>query len=92
MIFGAQPAVSTLLGARARDLGTPADMPAMMRAIILSNGIGSAIGGVSVPMLLGVTGSYEALFLAGGIAFAVATVLLAPAALASRPPPVSRLN
>jgi MFS family permease len=92
MIFGAQPAVSTLLGARARDLGTPADMPAMMRAIILSNGIGSAIGGVSVPMLLGVTGSYEALFLAGGIAFAAATVLLAPAALASRSPPVSRLN
>jgi MFS family permease len=91
-IFGAQPAVSTLLGARARDLGAPADMPAMMRTIILSNGIGSAIGGMSVPMLLSMTGSYEALFLAGGIAFAVATLLLAPAALASRSPPVSRLN
>ena len=92
MIFGAQPAVSTLLGARARDLGTPAEMPVMMRTIILSNGIGSAIGGMSVPMLLSVTGSYEALFLAGGMAFAVATVLLAPAALASRSPPVSRFN
>ena len=92
MIFGAQPAVSTLLGARARDLGTPRDMQAMMRAIILSNGIGSAIGGMSVPMLLGATGSYETLFLAGGVAFAFATVLLAPAAFAVVPPRRGRLH
>jgi predicted MFS family arabinose efflux permease len=85
MIFGAQPAVSTLLGARARDLGQPEDMPVMMRAIILSNAIGSALGGVAVPMLLEQTGSYEILFLAGGGAFALATLLLAPAAFAMGP-------
>jgi predicted MFS family arabinose efflux permease len=84
MIFGAQPAVSALLGARARDLGNPTDMQRMMRAIILSNAIGSAAGGMTVPLLLDRTGSYETLFLAGGIAFALATVLLAPAALAAR--------
>ena len=85
MIFGAQPAVSTLLGARARDLGAPEDMPVMMRAIILSNAFGSAFGGVAIPMLLDRTGSYEVLFLAGGIAFVVATLLLVPGAFKPRP-------
>lgn len=92
MIFGAQPAVSTLLGARARDLGTPADMPVMMRAIILSNALGSGLGGLTIPMLLDHTASYEVLFLAGGLAFALATILLAPAALKAEAASATRLR
>lgn len=68
IIFGVQPGVSTLLGARARDLGSPDDMPAMMRTIILANGIGSAFAGIAIPKLLDITGSYEFLFLTGGAA------------------------
>lgn len=68
IIFGAQPGVSTLLGARARDLGSADEMPAMMRTIILTNGIGSALAGIAIPKLLDLTGSYELLFLTGGIA------------------------
>jgi predicted MFS family arabinose efflux permease len=79
IIFGAQPGVSTLLGARARDLGTADEMPAMMRTIILANGIGSAIAGITVPMLLDLTGSYELLFLTGGIALACGGFLCLPA-------------
>lgn len=79
IIFGAQPAISTLLGARARDLGSAAHMPGMMRTIILSNGIGSAMAGVAVPKLLGLTGSYELLFLLAGGVIMLGGILCAPA-------------
>lgn len=75
IIFGAQPAVSTLLGARARDLGEASEMPAMIRAIILANGIGSALAGVMIPMLLDLTKSYEVLFLVGGSALFLGALL-----------------
>lgn len=75
IIFGAQPAASTLLGARARDLGSVEDMPAMMRATILANGIGSAIAGVAVPKLFEMTRSYELLFLTGGLAMLLGGLL-----------------
>lgn len=81
MIFGAQPAVSTLLGARARDLGEPSEMAAMMRAIIFANAVGSGLAGVGIPKLLDVTGSYDTLFLVGGIAFLIGFVLCLPPAL-----------
>ncbi len=71
VIFGAQPAVSTLLGARARDLGSARDAPRMMRTIILANGIGSGLGGIAIPKLLELSQSYELLFVAGGIAFLI---------------------
>ena len=75
IIFGAQPAASTLLGARARDLGLVEEMPAMMRATILANGIGSAIAGVVIPKLFEVTRSYELLFLTGGLAMLLGGLL-----------------
>jgi len=68
LIFGAQPAASTLLGARARDLGSAGDMPAMMRTTILANGSGSAMAGIAIPKLLEITRSYELLFLTGSLA------------------------
>ncbi|MGI9477765.1 MAG: YbfB/YjiJ family MFS transporter [Hyphomicrobiaceae bacterium] len=75
IIFGAQPAASTLLGARARDLGSAGNMPAMMRATILANGVGSALAGITIPKLLDVTGSYEMLFLTGGVAMLLGGLL-----------------
>lgn len=75
IIFGVQPGASTLLGARARDLGSAPEMPAMMRSIILANGIGSALAGIAVPKLLDLTGSYELLFLTGGLAMLLGGLL-----------------
>lgn len=84
IIFGAQPALSTLLGARARDLGRADEMPAMIRSIILANAIGSAAAGMTIPLLLDLTQSYELLFLVGGIALLLGAILSAPA-LITRP-------
>lgn len=81
IIFGAQPAASTLLGARARDLGSAAQMPGMMRTIILSNGIGSAAAGIAVPNLLGLTQSYELLFLIAGSVMLLGGLLCVPAVI-----------
>ncbi len=75
IIFGVQPGASTLLGARARDLGSAPEMPVMMRSIILANGIGSALAGIAVPKLLDLTGSYELLFLTGGLAMLLGGLL-----------------
>ena len=75
IIFGAQPGASTLLGARARDLGSAGDMPAMMRTTILANGMGSALAGIMIPKLLDITGSYELLFLTGGLAMLIGGLL-----------------
>jgi len=49
IIFGAQPGLSSLMAARARDLGDPAEMPRVMRAMILANAAGGVLGGLSVP-------------------------------------------
>ena len=76
VIFGAQPAVSTMIAARARDLAEPDQTQAMMRLTIIANGLGSAFGGLGIPWLLDVTGSYGNLFLAGGLAFLIAGLVL----------------
>jgi len=81
IIFGAQPGVSTLLGARARDLGDAEEMPAMMRTIILTNGMGSALAGLVIPKLYEMTGSFEFLFLIGGLSMLLGGLVCVPAAL-----------
>jgi predicted MFS family arabinose efflux permease len=81
IIFGAQPSVSALLGARARDLGDANEMPGMMRMIILTNGVGSAFAGIAIPKLLDITGSYELLFLIGGLSMLLGGLLCIPAIL-----------
>jgi len=51
LIFGAQPGVSSLMAARARDLGNPAEIPRVMRAMILANATGGVIGGLIAPWI-----------------------------------------
>ena len=82
-IFGAQPAVSALMAARARDLASPAAMPTTMRAMITVNGIGAAAGGVFVPWVF-TSGGYGAVFLLGGGAMLVGAVSCLPAASRAR--------
>lgn len=78
VIFGMQPGVSTMIAARARDLGSAEQTPGMMRTTIVANGIGAAIGGVAIPAMLDATGSYGLLFLTGGSAFVLGGLLCLP--------------
>jgi predicted MFS family arabinose efflux permease len=77
-IFGAQPAVSALMAARARDLASPAAMANTMRAMIAVNGVGAAIGGLFVPWLFA-EGGYGAVFLLGGAAMMIGALACLPA-------------
>ncbi len=74
MIFGAQPGVSVLLAARARDLGHASTMPQIMRAMILANGAGAVAGGLLMPWLFARLGHHDGLFLWGGGALLVAAL------------------
>ena len=78
VLFGIQPGVSTMIAARARDLGSAAQTPSMMRTTIVANGVGAAIGGVLIPGMLDATGSHALLFLFGGLAFLVGGLLCLP--------------
>ncbi len=78
VIFGIQPGVSTMIAARARDLGSAAQTPSMMRTTIVGNGLGAAVGGVLIPAMLDATGSYALLFLFGGLAFLLGGLLCLP--------------
>ncbi len=84
ILFGAQPGLSSLMAARARDLGDPHQMPRVMRAMILANAVGGMAGGLIVPWVyamdlagaglgaaFGVTGGHAPLFALGGAAMAL---------------------
>ena len=67
MTFGAQPGVSALIAARARDVGCLNVLPLLMRQLILINGIAAAIAGVCLPVFFEQNATYGSLFwLAGG--------------------------
>ena len=67
MTFGAQPGVSALIAARARDEGCLNVLPLLMRQLILINGIAAAIAGICLPVLFEQSETYRSLFwLAGG--------------------------
>ena len=85
MLFGAQPGLSVLMAARARDLGEPAEMGRIMRAMILANGIGAVAGGLAVPWAYGLGGTQAPLFLIAGGALLVAAVAAWPARAALAP-------
>jgi predicted MFS family arabinose efflux permease len=78
MIFGAQPGVSTVKAARARDLGTHEAMPAIMRVMIMSSALGGAVGGVVIPALFAATGRYDLMFLVAGGAMGIAALCTLP--------------
>ena len=78
VIFGAQPGASTVMAARARDMGTAAAMPRMMRTMILANATGAAIGGLTIPGIFEATGSYDLLFMIGGGTMAAGALLCVP--------------
>jgi predicted MFS family arabinose efflux permease len=78
MLFGAQPGVTTVKAARARDKAHPDVMPQVMRVMIMSSALGAAVGGVGFPALFNATGLYEPLFLIGGAGLWVAALLTIP--------------
>lgn len=80
MLFGAQPGLSSLMAARARDLAQPDEMPRVMRAAILSNSAGAVIGGACVPWLygLGLLGSQAGVFLIGGVVMLAGAIAAVP--------------
>ncbi|MBT6096015.1 MAG: YbfB/YjiJ family MFS transporter [Rhodospirillaceae bacterium] len=78
MIFGAQPGVSTVKAALARDHAEPQDMPGVMRVMITASAIGAAAGGVAFPALFNLTDAYGPLFLIGGGAMFIAAVCMLP--------------
>lgn len=78
VIFGAQPGLSSVIAARARDLCTRAATPRMMRDMILANSLGAAVGGLVITRALEATGSYPVLFLLGGGAMTLGALLALP--------------
>lgn len=78
VIFGAQPGLSALITARARDMGTPEAMPTMMRQMILANGVGASIAGVAFPALFDVTQNYALLFALASAAMGLGAILSVP--------------
>lgn len=78
IVFGAQPGVSTVKAARARDLASASAMPAVMRVMIMSSALGAAVGGMAFPALFAVNGRFELLFAVGGGAMFVAALATAP--------------
>ncbi len=72
VLFGAQPGLSSLMAARARDLAGSVDMGPVMRAMILANGSGGVAAGLLVPWTYGQLGRHEPLFLMGGAAMLLA--------------------
>ena len=78
ILFGSQPAVSTLLAARIRDLSDEAAVATLMRNMILANGLGSAAGGIFLTNLFATYQNYGLIFLSGSIAFALGALFSAP--------------
>ena len=67
MIFGAQPGVTTVTAARARELADGDTVASLLRVLIMSSALGAAVGGIVFPALFALSGSYDLLFaLAGG--------------------------
>lgn len=82
MIFGAQPGLSSLMAARARELSGPEAMNSVMRLMIIANALGGVAGGLIVPWVFGseafgAAGDHAPLFLLGAAALAAGAVVTA---------------
>jgi len=78
VVFGAQPGLSALISARARDMGTSDAMPTMMRQMISVNAIGAAIAGLAFPALFDLTQNYALLFAVAGASMGLGALLSVP--------------
>ncbi|MDD9878521.1 MAG: YbfB/YjiJ family MFS transporter [Magnetovibrio sp.] len=78
IFYGGQPGLAAVMAARARDMGSAADMPRMMRVTILSNACGAAAGGLALPLLFELSGGYEILFVLGGGAMLLGALCTLP--------------
>ena len=78
ILFGMQPAVSTLFAARLRDLSDDLAIQKLMRNLILANGMGSATGGIILTNLFAAYQNYELIFLSGALAFLLGALCSLP--------------
>ncbi len=76
VFYGGQPGLASILAARAREMGSAAEMPRMMRVTILANACGAAVGGLAFPYLFEVSGHSILFLLGGGAMFLGALVSL----------------
>ena len=74
VLFGAQPGLSSLMAARARDLGAAETMARFMRAMIIANSCGAFLGGLFFPWAYGLMQGPAPLFLIAGAAMGLAAV------------------
>ncbi|MEK9753925.1 MAG: YbfB/YjiJ family MFS transporter [Rhodospirillaceae bacterium] len=72
VIFGAQPGLTTVTSARARELSDSASVAALLRVLIMSSALGAAIGGIVFPALFAASGRYDVLFALAGAGMIVA--------------------
>lgn len=78
LLFGAQPGLSALMAARARDLSAGADMAHVMRAMILASSVGGVTGGLVIPEVLAASGQHAVVFAIGGVVMVMAGLLTLP--------------
>ena len=78
ILYGGQPGLASIMAARAREMGSAASMPRMMRATILANACGAAIGGLAMPYISEISGGYETVFMIGGGAMIIAAFITLP--------------
>lgn len=78
MIFGAQPGLTSVTAARARDLAEGETVASLMRVMIMASALGAAVGGIAIPALFAVTARYDLLFGFGGGAMILAALATLP--------------
>ena len=78
MIFGAQPGVSTLQAARARDLGRVEAMPGILRVMIISSALGGAVGGLVFPAIFSAITSYGPMFIVAAVGLIIGALSVLP--------------
>lgn len=78
VFYGGQPGLAAIMAARAREMGTAADMPRMMRVTILANAMGAAVGGLSMPYLFEFSSDYGILFVIAGGAMLLGGICTLP--------------
>ena len=78
IIFGAQPGVTTVTAARARDLTDGETIASLMRVLIMSSAVGAAVGGIAFPAMFAIAERYDLLFAVGGGAMFLAAAFTFP--------------